>query len=201
MIFDGCEPGMGLVLRALRFAAEKHIDQRRKGSRKAPYINHPIQVTELLWDAGVRDAETLAAALLHDTIEDTDTTPEELQAKFGERVLALVLECTDDKSLPKAERKRLQVEHAPHKSPGAKQIKLGDKINNVIEISADPPAGWSIERRKEYLEWTAQVVLGLRGQNPALEARYDQALRAGLQVLQTATQNIGSSSHSEEDPD
>jgi guanosine-3',5'-bis(diphosphate) 3'-pyrophosphohydrolase len=149
----------------------------------------------------VRDAETLAAALLHDTIEDTQTTEDEIRSKFGERVLALVLECTDDKRLPNAERKRLQIEHAPHKSPGAKQIKLADKINNVIEMTTDPPAGWSIERRREYLEWTAEVVRGLRGQNPALEARYDQALQAGIQALQSAAPTTNGKAVSEVDPD
>lgn len=173
-----------LFLKALRFAAAKHSGQRRKGSDHAPYINHPIAVAETLWRVGnVRDMNTLVAALLHDTIEDTGTQPEEIRAEFGEDVLGLVLECTDDKSLPKAERKRLQIEHAPHKSPRAWQIKLADKINNVQEIAANPPADWSTQRRREYLDWTEQVVNGLRGQNPELEALYDRVLAEGRAVL------------------
>ena len=174
----------GLFLKALRFAAEKHRNQRRKGGDAAPYINHPIAVTELLWRVGgVRDTNTLVAALLHDTIEDTDATPEDIRLAFGEDVLGLVLECTDDKRLPKAERKRLQIVNAPHKSPRARQIKLSDKINNVQEIAANPPADWSLERRREYLDWTEQVVNGLRGQNPELETLYDQVLAEGRKHL------------------
>lgn len=178
----------GLFLKALRFAAEKHRGQRRKGGDAAPYINHPIAVTELLWRVGgVRDINTLVAALLHDTIEDTATTSEEIRAEFGEDVLRLVLECTDDKSLPKAERKRLQIVNAPHKSPRARQIKLSDKINNVQEIAANPPADWSLERRREYLDWTEQVVNGLRGQNPELEALYEQVLAEGRKRLEAGS--------------
>lgn len=174
----------GLFLKALRFAAEKHRDQRRKGGDAAPYINHPIAVTELLWRmGGVRDVNALVAALLHDTIEDTQTTQEELRREFGEDVLGLVMECTDDKSLPKAERKRLQIVNAPHKSPRARLIKLSDKINNVQEVAANPPAGWSLERRREYLDWTEQVVNGLRGHNPELDALYDRVLAEGRERL------------------
>lgn len=174
----------GKILKALQFAARKHRDQRRKGGQHAPYINHPIDVTEILWRVGkVRDVVTLLGALLHDTIEDTDTSPDELRDLFGEEVLSVVLEVTDDKSLPKAERKRLQVASAPHKSARARQIKLADKISNVTEITLDPPMDWSLERRKEYLDWTERVIDGLRGQNPELEALYNQALAQGRRQL------------------
>jgi guanosine-3',5'-bis(diphosphate) 3'-pyrophosphohydrolase len=174
------EQDLGIFLAALRFAAEKHRDQRRKSANRAPYINHPIAVVEILWTTGgVRDIATLVAAVLHDTIEDTDTSAEEIREHFGEEVLSLVLEVTDDKRLPQARRKQLQIETAPHKSPGARQIKLADKINNVDDITNSPPENWSIERRREYLDWTEKVVRGLRGQNPALEARYDQILAEG----------------------
>lgn len=170
----------GKFIAALRFASLQHRDQRRKGSSKPPYINHPIEVTEILWQVGqVRDMDTLVAALLHDTVEDTDTTPEKISELFGDTVRGLVMELTDDKSLPKAERKRLQVVNAPHKSPRARQIKLADKISNVGEITIDPPADWSHERLVEYLDWGEQVVNGLRGHNPALEARFDQVLAEG----------------------
>ncbi len=179
-----CDHEMGLFLKALRFAAYQHRNQRRKGGSQVPYINHPIAVTDILWQTGgVRDITTLVAALLHDTIEDTDATPEAVREQFGDEVLSLVLEVTDDKSLPKAERKRLQVVNAPHKSPRARQIKLADKINNVKEISDDPPGDWSLERRQEYLSWTKQVIDGLRGENPALEARYDQVLAEARKKL------------------
>lgn len=171
-------------LAALRFAAEKHIRQRRKSSDHAPYINHPIAVAEILWRVGgVRDVDTLVAALLHDTIEDTETTPEEIRTLFGETVLSLVLEVTDDKRLPKATRKLLQIKNAPHKSPRARQIKLADKINNITDIIYSPPEDWPLERRREYLDWTELVINGLRGQNPELEACYDAILSEGRQRI------------------
>jgi GTP diphosphokinase / guanosine-3',5'-bis(diphosphate) 3'-diphosphatase len=172
-------------LSALRFAAEKHRDQRRKDTAHSPYINHPIAVAETLWRVGgVRDMVTLVAALLHDTVEDTGTSPDEISTRFGEEVRALVMEVTDDKSLPKARRKELQVETAPHKSPKARQIKLADKINNVVDITYTPPGDWSQERLREYLDWTERVVNGLRGPNPRLEAEYDRVLAEGRVVLE-----------------
>ena len=163
------------LLAALRLAAEKHRDQRRKGADASPYINHPIEVADLLATVGgVRDVAVLAAAILHDTIEDTETTPEELEAAFGRRVRSLVAEVTDDKSLPKAERKKIQRDHAPHLSQDAKQIKLADKISNVREIGASPPDDWSLERRREYIAWARSVVAGCRGANAALERHFDR---------------------------
>ncbi len=184
MSLELCEKDLSTFLKALHYAAYQHRNQRRKGSSHVPYINHPIAVTDILWQTGeVRDITTLVAALLHDTIEDTGATPEAVREQFGDEVLSLVLEVTDDKSLPKGERKRLQVVNAPHKSPKARQIKLGDKINNVYEIAHDPPKDWSLERRREYLSWTEQVIDGLRGQNPALESRYDQVLEEARKML------------------
>ena len=130
------------------------------------------------------DLPTLVAAVLHDTIEDTETTPEELEERFGPEVRALVLEVTDDKRLPKAERKRLQIEHAPLRSAKAKVIKLGDKIANVRDVTSTPPANWSVPRRREYLDWTEQVVRGCRESNPALERYYDEVLRSGRVALE-----------------
>jgi guanosine-3',5'-bis(diphosphate) 3'-pyrophosphohydrolase len=165
----------GEALRALVFAAGKHRDQRRKDAERSPYINHPLEVVELLWRlGGVRDAVTLAAAALHDTVEDTATRPEEIEALFGPAVRDLVLEVSDDKSLPKDVRKRLQVEHAAHKSTRAKMLKLADKITNVRDILSRPPADWSQQRRVEYVQWARDVVAGLRGANPALEAEFDR---------------------------
>ncbi len=184
MSLELCESDFSTFLKALRFAAYQHRDQRRKGRSRAPYINHPIGVVQILWDTGgVHDITTLVAALLHDTIEDTKTRPEDIRDQFGEEVLRVVMEVTDDKSLPKAERKRMQVVTAPHKSPRAKQIKLADKINNVYEIAHDPPWNWTKKRKKEYLDWTKQVIDGLRGQNPALEARYDQVLAEARTII------------------
>jgi guanosine-3',5'-bis(diphosphate) 3'-pyrophosphohydrolase len=173
-----------LLLTALRLAADKHRLQRRKDREASPYINHPIEVAELLWRiGGVRDVVTLAAALLHDTLEDTSTTPLEIQQLCGSAVLALVQEVTDDKSLPKQQRKQLQVEKAHYHSTPAKYIKLADKICNVHDISHFPPQEWSQQRRQEYLEWSAQVVAGLRGINSALEAYYDTTLAEAKQIL------------------
>lgn len=174
----------GLILKALRFASEKHNDQRRKDARASPYINHPIQVVEILWMIGdVRDVTLLVASILHDTIEDTNTQHDEIKAEFGEDVLALVLEVTDDKSLPKQVRKQLQVEHAPHKTYKAKLLKLADKISNVQDIITSPPRDWSLERQQEYLLWTERVVAGLRGTNEHLERHYDHLLKKGKQSL------------------
>ena len=174
------ENEMGIFLAALRFSAEKHRLQRRKDVAKSAYINHPIEVAELLWSVGeIRDLHTLIAALLHDTVEDTGTRPEEIQRLFGEDVLKLVLEVTDDKSLPKVERKQLQIELASHKTPYAKCIKLADFISNLGDIIQSPPADWPVERTQEYLLWTEKVAVGLRGTNPGLEKRYDRVLENG----------------------
>ena len=131
----------------------------------------------------MRDVDVLLAAILHDTIEDTDTRPEEISDKFGEGVLSLVLEVSDDKNLPKQERKRLQIEHAPQISFGAKLIKLADKSCNVRNLVTMPPHDWSLERRQEYLLWTEKVVAGLRGTNAALEEYYDHELDSGKMLL------------------
>ena len=175
------------LLKALHFAADKHRDQRRKNAEASPYINHPIEVAELLTRVGgVTDIVTLQGAILHDTIEDTKTTPEELEEAFGAAVRAVVEEVTDDKTLHKLDRKRFQIEHARHLSERAKQIKLADKISNVRDVTHTPPAKWSLERRKEYLDWTEQVVAGLRGCNPGLEKLYDELLADGRTILNSA---------------
>lgn len=163
------------LLKAASFAAKKHINQRRKGDDAAPYINHPLEVANLLVNVGkIEDADILIAALLHDTVEDTGTKPDEIIELFGEKVCDYVLEVTDDKKLDKAVRKQKQIEHAPHLSGGAKTIKLADKISNITDVMNDPPAGWSKQRRREYIEWGEKVVAGLRGANPALEKHFDE---------------------------
>lgn len=168
------------LLEAISFAATKHKDQRRKGANAEPYINHPIAVAKLITDVGiVYDVDILQAAILHDTIEDTETTQEELLRSFGKAVTDYVIEMTDDKSLPKAERKLLQIVNAPHKSKGAKLIKLCDKICNVTDIMNNPPTHWSLERRKEYYDWAEQVVTALDCENSVLvrlfENRFGEA--------------------------
>lgn len=166
-----------LVFRALKFASLKHTRQRRKGGSDIPYINHPIEVATILSTVGsVHDADVLAAAILHDTVEDTDTTPDEIETEFGSHIRKIVMECTDNKELAKHERKRLQIETAPHKSQQAKLVKLADKISNVGAMATLPPADWSLERRREYLDWTEKVVSGLRGQCTALDQLYDSSL-------------------------
>ena len=168
------------ILDAAAFAARKHSTQRRKDRAASPYINHPLALAAVLaGEGGVTDPDVIAAALLHDTVEDTDTSPAEIEAAFGARVAAIVAEVTDDKTLPKAERKRLQVIKAQGKSPGAKLVKLADKICNLRDIASDPPAEWSAERKRAYFAWAKEVVAGLRGTNPALEAAFDAAFAAG----------------------
>ena len=168
--------GLPLIVRALEFAANKHRDQRRKDALASPYINHPIALANVLVHEGqVSDPTVLSAALLHDTVEDTQTTAAELREVFGEKIAAIVLEVTDDKSLLKAERKRLQIEHASHISREAKLVKLADKICNVRDVSDHPPAKWDLTRRREYFEWAKAVVDQMRGVHPALEKRFDEA--------------------------
>ncbi|MGE0825773.1 MAG: HD domain-containing protein [Candidatus Binatia bacterium] len=175
---------IAVLLRALHFAADKHRDQRRKGEEGSPYINHLIEVAELLThDGNVTDLVTLQAAILHDTLEDTQTTTEELEVRFGPEVRQVVEEVTDDKRLPKTERKRLQIEHAPGMSARAKTIKLADKISNILGIIQTPPAGWSLERRREYLNWSEQVVAGCQGANATLEKLYAETVAEGRRVL------------------
>lgn len=165
----------GLILRAVAFAAHKHRDQRRKDSGASPYINHPIQLAEVLWEeGGVRDPEVIAAALLHDTLEDTETTWQELRGEFGEEIANLVLEVTDTPWIRKRARKRLQVTRARYSSDKAKLIKLADKICNLRDVAAHPPAGWSLERRRQYFDWAKEVVDQLRGTHPELERRFDE---------------------------
>jgi len=172
------------LLHAASFAARCHTGQKRKGERGEPYINHPLEVANLIANVGrVDDLDILMAAILHDTVEDCGVSGDEISRLFGEKVAAYVLEVTDDKSLPKAERKRLQIEHAPHLSPGAKTVKLADKISNINDITNSPPADWAIERRREYIEWGVSVVAGLRGTNDGLEAHFDALVaRARLKL-------------------
>lgn len=169
--------GLGLVITAAKFAAWKHRDQRRKDAEASPYINHPIGLAEILWTQGVTDANVLAAALLHDTIEDTETTLEELRGQFGDGVAAMVEEVTDVKWLKKRSRKKIQIARAAQSSKGAKLIKLADKISNVRDILANPPADWTLERRREHFDWAKNVVNQVRGANPKLERRFDQLYR------------------------
>ncbi|XP_076590470.1 guanosine-3',5'-bis(diphosphate) 3'-pyrophosphohydrolase MESH1 [Chaetodon auriga] len=173
-----------LLLETVHFAAEKHRNQRRKDTEQTPYINHPIGVARILsHEGGVTDIEVLQAALLHDTVEDTDTSPAELEAKFGPIVARIVQEVTDDKSLPKQERKRQQVEHAPHCSRQAKLVKLADKLYNLRDLNRCTPVGWTAERVQEYFVWACEVVKGLRGASSVLEEKLDELFRQrGVQL-------------------
>lgn len=170
------EQELALLFRALAFAAHKHRDQRRKDAEASPYINHPIALADVLVnEGGVTDIEVLCAALLHDTIEDTETAPAELDEHFGPLITSIVLEVTDNKMLKKHTRKRMQVEHAARASRQARLVKLADKICNLRDVAAHPPAQWDLKRRREYFEWAKQVIDRLRGANPALEAAFDAA--------------------------
>jgi guanosine-3',5'-bis(diphosphate) 3'-pyrophosphohydrolase len=177
------EKALPLILKALRFAAHKHRDQRRKNRGATPYINHPIEVAEILCRiGGVSDPEILCGAILHDTIEDTETTPEELEKEFGAAVLGIVQAVTDDKRLPKEVRKNLQISHAPDLPDEAKLVKLADKICNIRDVISEPPAGWSLARRREYLLWAERVVNGLRGVSAPLEQEFDALAARGREL-------------------
>jgi guanosine-3',5'-bis(diphosphate) 3'-pyrophosphohydrolase len=164
----------GLLVRALAFAAERHSRQRRKDVDASPYINHPIALADVLVnEGGIESVEVLAAAILHDTLEDTETTVADLDAAFGPRICSIVLEVSDDKALPKAARKQLQIDLAPQLSHEAKLVKLADKICNLRDVATAPPVGWPLQRRQEYFDWAKQVVDGLRGAHAGLEAIFD----------------------------
>lgn len=168
---------VGVLIKAVAFAAEKHRTQRRKDADASPYINHPIALANVLAnEGGVTDVTVLSAAILHDTIEDTNTTSDELVTLFGAKVAGVVLEVTDDKTLDKATRKQRQIEHAPHVSAEAKLVKLADKICNLRDILASPPANWPPERKQAYFDWASQVVAGVRGTHSGLEAVFDGLL-------------------------
>lgn len=174
---------LALVIKAASFAANKHRNQRRKDADASPYINHPLNLAHILVsEGGISNHTVLAAALLHDTVEDTDTTIEELEQEFGSAIASIVAEVTDDKSLEKAERKRLQILKSSGKSESAKLVKLADKISNLRDIANCPPADWSAERMREYFDWAAEVVSGLRGTNSSLEAAFDRAFEAREQL-------------------
>lgn len=173
-----------VVLKAAQFAADKHRNQKRKGEDASPYINHPLFVALLLSEVGgVTDQEILAAALLHDTVEDTNTTLEEIENIFGNRVCGYVAEVTDDKSLPKAERKLKQIEHAKELSEGAALIKNADKISNVMDVTNNPPTHWDLQRRKDYLNWAELVVGNCPKVNSNLEKEFVKVLNEGRAKL------------------
>ena len=170
------DKNLTILFQALSFAARKHRDQRRKDDHGSPYINHPIALARVLCEeAGVSDTRILCAALLHDTVEDTDTSPEELEAEFGPEIRRVVMEVTDDKRLPKAERKRLQIAHASGVSYAAKLVKLADKICNLRDVVDAPPVSWGLARRQAYFDWARQVVDQVRGTHAGLESRFDVA--------------------------
>jgi (p)ppGpp synthase/HD superfamily hydrolase len=183
-----------LLSRAWNFAAQCHATQRRKGKAQEPYINHLAEVAELVASAtDGQDANLVAAAVLHDTIEDTATLPTELVSVFNADIADLVAEVTDDKSLEKTVRKRLQVEHAATKSERAKIIKLADKTSNLRSLVKSPPDDWNLQRRREYLDWALEVASGLRGINGWLEGQFDEAAE---QLASSCAGNISTSGES-----
>ena len=170
------ESDLKVLLKALQFSAIKHTNQRRKDVDASPYINHPISLASILCnEAHIMDIEVICGALLHDTIEDTETTPEELESEFGPVIKDIVMDVTDDKSLNKAARKKAQIDHASDVSDKAKLVKLADKISNLRDISSSPPPNWSLERRQQYFDWAKQVIDQVRGVNSNLEDVFDQA--------------------------
>ncbi len=181
-----CGDSVRRILDAARFAAEKHAQQRRKGENGEPYFNHLLEVAELI-AASSRDldVELVMAAFLHDTVEDTGVTLPELEEHFGKDVAALVAEVTDDKSLPKETRKKLQVQNTPKKSPRAQTLKLADKISNLRAIVTSPPVGWNLERKRQYFEWAKQVVSGIGDPNAYLKAEFDQVYQLISQLRES----------------
>lgn len=175
----GREDPILAILDAAHFAAYKHRNQRRKDADASPYINHPLTLARTLARAGITDEAVLCGALLHDTVEDTQTSFAELEERFGPQVASIVREVTDDNALTKDERKRSQVEKASTKSREAKLVKLADKVSNLRDILECPPVDWSAKRKGEYFEWAAKVVQGMRGTSAILEAQFDEVLASG----------------------
>lgn len=170
------ENDLKLILKALEFSARKHKNQRRKDVEASPYINHPISLANILCnEAHVTDVNVICGALLHDTIEDTETEPEELQDEFGVEIKDIVMDVTDDTSLHRHQRKQAQIDHAPHISREAKLVKLADKISNLRDVSSNPPPSWSLDRRQQYFEWANKVIDQLRGTDAQLESIFDAA--------------------------
>ncbi len=167
---DGAlDHSLSLISKALYFAAYKHRNQRRKDQAASPYINHPILLMSILADeAKICDPNVLIGALLHDTVEDTDTTPAEIEKLFGKIVRQIVEEVTDDRGLPRSERKALQIAHAPNLSTEAAMIKIADKIANLRDMNVSPPVHWSEERKKDYLLWATEVVSRIKNPHPKL---------------------------------
>jgi (p)ppGpp synthase/HD superfamily hydrolase len=164
------------IMQAADAAARWHVDQRRKGQAAEPYINHLLEVACLVATATEgREPDVVIAALLHDAVEDQGITIEQISGVYGRKVADIVAEMTDDKSLPKAERKRLQIETAARKSREARLIKLADKTSNLRAIATSPPSDWSIERRRDYIRWAGEVVAKIRGTSPWLEGQFNEA--------------------------
>jgi (p)ppGpp synthase/HD superfamily hydrolase len=182
--------GLVTVLRAADAAARWHVNQRRKGAAQEPYITHLLEVAMLVAEATAgADPNLIVAALLHDTIEDQGVTREEIAARLSDDVAGLVVAVTDDKALPKAERKRLQIEHAPKLTPRAKILKLADKISNLRSLATSPPADWPMQRRIDYVSWTTKVVQGLRGASDLLEQEFDRAATYAERTIPLAAES------------
>ena len=170
------------ILKAAMIAAEWHSEQRRKGEKAEPYINHLIEVAQLVSVADPGNANLIVAALLHDAVEDQNKSREEIAALFGESGASLVDEVTD-KPLPRLERKRLQIETAPKKSRDAKLLKLADKTSNLRSIAKSPPVSWSDDRRHEYVIWATAVANGLVGISEWLDRQFEEAKALALQSI------------------
>ena len=162
---------ISLLVHAIHFSAIAHSAQRRKDEAKTPYINHPIEVMHILMEAGITDVTILCAAVLHDTIEDTGVTYQQLADHFSPQVADMVQECSDDKSLPKEIRKQEQIKHAKHVSDGAKLIKAADKLSNLSSLDSTPPAKWSPAEIDGYFTWAYAVWLNLKGVNEVLDEK------------------------------
>ncbi len=172
------------LLEALDFAAKKHAGQRRKGVAREPYINHLIEVSLLLErSTGGEDPALAVAGVLHDTLEDTDTDLSELRHRFGADVAQLVAEVSDDRRLPRAERKRLQLETMGDRPQRARLLRIADKTSNLRSVIESPPQRWNRKRKLEYFQWAKAVVDQCRGLSPQLEAWFDEQYRQGLEVL------------------
>jgi (p)ppGpp synthase/HD superfamily hydrolase len=166
---------LAMLTQAYDLAARAHAGQRRKGI-DVPYINHPCAVAAMTAEAlGHDDIEAIAAAVLHDVLEDTEVTEPELAARFGPRVTALVKELTDAPDwldLPLLDRKARQAEKMARGSIEARVIKIADQLSNIGDLCMAFGA-WPQAHNRAYLAGAQTVVDACRGVAPRLEAAFD----------------------------
>jgi len=158
------------VLGAAIFATEKHKSQVRSNEKKTPYIIHPIEVADLVMKIGhVYDKDVLITALLHDVMDDTQTTYEQITSLYGTKVSSYLEEMTSKQGLSLKEQKKQQIMQAFRQNPSVAIIKLSDKLSNLKTLATSPPPSWSRDRIDQYFQWAQTVIENLPESNQLLK--------------------------------